>query len=101
MNRLNYGRRSGVILDVCKSHGAWFDGDELHRVLVWVRDGGTTEAEVRAAETVRRPAVPLAGGSPPLARDETWWRWIDVLDVVDLVELTASAVGKVVDRLRD
>ena len=29
MNRQNYGRISGVIIDVCKEHGVWFDAHEL------------------------------------------------------------------------
>lgn len=40
MNRRNYGRRSGVVIDVCKEHGIWFDDSELARILAWVRDGG-------------------------------------------------------------
>ena len=40
MNRQNYGRRSGVIVDVCSKHGIWFDAHELDRVVGWVREGG-------------------------------------------------------------
>lgn len=51
MHRQNYGRRSGVILDVCKEDGVWFDAQELERVLAWVRRGGhELEAELRAEE---------------------------------------------------
>lgn len=51
MHRQNYGRRSGVILDVCKGEGVWFDAQELERVLAWVRRGGhQLEAERRAEE---------------------------------------------------
>lgn len=49
MNRRNYGRRSGVVVDTCKEHGMWFDARELEDVLRWVRAGG----EVRAAERAR------------------------------------------------
>ncbi|MEN6451406.1 MAG: zf-TFIIB domain-containing protein [Thermoguttaceae bacterium] len=45
MNRVNYARRSGVIIDVCRKHGVWFDADELSRILVWVREGGKAEAD--------------------------------------------------------
>jgi Zn-finger nucleic acid-binding protein len=41
MHRQNYGRRSGVILDICKEHGVWFDAQELEEVLDWVRRGGS------------------------------------------------------------
>ena len=44
MARRNYARRSGVIVDFCASHGAWFDHDELRRVVEFVRAGGLREA---------------------------------------------------------
>lgn len=69
MNRVNYGRRSGVILDLCGDHGLWFDADELRRVLRWVERGGATEPEARAElEAERRRATAPSGGSvsPPL-----------------------------------
>lgn len=46
MNRVNFGRRSGIIVDVCKPHGTWFDRDELPRVVEFVMSGGL-EASVR------------------------------------------------------
>lgn len=51
MVRQNYGRSSGVIIDLCKAHGAWFDVQELDRILAWIRAGGlTAEHERRAQE---------------------------------------------------
>lgn len=50
MNRQNYGRSSGVILDVCFQHGVWFDADELERLLTWVRRGGILAEEKRRRE---------------------------------------------------
>jgi Zn-finger nucleic acid-binding protein len=40
MMRMNFGRRSGVILDACKRHGTWFDAGELERVRDFVCAGG-------------------------------------------------------------
>jgi Zn-finger nucleic acid-binding protein len=45
MNRRNYGGNSGVIIDLCRDDGIWFDAEELARVLVWVRVGGTDRAK--------------------------------------------------------
>lgn len=45
MPRRNYSHRSGVIVDLCKEHGIWFDADELPRVLAWLRAGGSLETE--------------------------------------------------------
>ena len=40
MNRINFARCSGVIVDVCKGHGTWFDQDELSRIIEFIRAGG-------------------------------------------------------------
>jgi len=40
MNRINFARCSGVIVDVCKGHGTWFDRDELSQIIQFIRDGG-------------------------------------------------------------
>jgi Zn-finger nucleic acid-binding protein len=40
MNRQAFGRISGVIVDVCKKHGVWFDGGELAEVIRFVEEGG-------------------------------------------------------------
>ena len=44
MNRENFGHRSGVIVDVCKGHGVWFERGELHSVLAFVDGGGLERA---------------------------------------------------------
>ncbi len=40
MNRINFASCSGVIVDVCKGHGTWFDRDELSAIVQFIRDGG-------------------------------------------------------------
>lgn len=40
MNRVNFGARSGVIVDQCPKHGVWLEGGELRRLLEWRRAGG-------------------------------------------------------------
>jgi Zn-finger nucleic acid-binding protein len=40
MNRLNFGRLSGAIIDVCAGHGTFLDRGELHQVVQFVLDGG-------------------------------------------------------------
>jgi Zn-finger nucleic acid-binding protein len=52
MNRQNFGRRSGVIIDVCKGHGVWFEHGELQRVMSFIDRGGLEQA--RAAEAERQ-----------------------------------------------
>jgi len=49
MHRLNFGRKSGIILDSCRPHGLWFDANELDAVVRWIRTGGESETRRRAA----------------------------------------------------
>ena len=57
MNRINFARCSGVIVDICKGHGSWFDRDELTRIVEFIRAGGLDAARTRekaAIEDERR-----------------------------------------------
>lgn len=56
MNRENFGRRSGVIIDVCKGHGAWFGAGELQSVMTFINSGGLERARVLEAEQRRADA---------------------------------------------
>jgi Zn-finger nucleic acid-binding protein len=47
MNRVNFGRTSGIIIDVCKEHGVWFERDELRGVLAFIEQGGMERARER------------------------------------------------------
>ncbi len=40
MNRVNFGAKSGVIVDRCKAHGVWLDGGELKHLFEWMKLGG-------------------------------------------------------------
>jgi Zn-finger nucleic acid-binding protein len=53
MNRVNFGKRSGVIVEVCKPHGVWFDKGELTRAIEFVADGGLVETRRREEELTR------------------------------------------------
>ena len=68
MNRLNFARSSGIVLDVCKQHGVWFDEHELRRVVEFIGAGGldTARAKERAAlaEERRRLEFRQALGAP-------------------------------------
>jgi Zn-finger nucleic acid-binding protein len=57
MQRRNYGRRSGVIVDACRDHGIWFDADELQQILAWIRGGGMQVAQRRQASEQRSEAA--------------------------------------------
>jgi Zn-finger nucleic acid-binding protein len=88
MNRQAFGRVSGVVVDVCRSHGVWFDAGELTQVIQFVGRGGLERAREREAEerneqvrTLRaaevaavasakwRPDTETGGGYAELARE--------------------------------
>jgi len=54
----NFARCSGVIVDICKGHGTWFDRDELSRIVEFIRAGGLemarTKEKVELEEERRR-----------------------------------------------
>jgi Zn-finger nucleic acid-binding protein len=56
MNRVNYGKQSGILLDRCATDGLWFDGDELDAVVRWMRLGGERLTAAREARETREKA---------------------------------------------
>ena len=47
MNRINFAKCSGVVVDICKGHGTWFDAQELSAIVQFIRDGGLEVARQR------------------------------------------------------
>jgi Zn-finger nucleic acid-binding protein len=56
MNRKNFGKSSGVIIDMCTRHGVWFDAGELPRVIQFVRSGGLVRTQQRQQEERKQAA---------------------------------------------
>ena len=54
MNRRNFGRTSGIIIDICQRHGIWFDAGELPRILAFVQAGGLVTARRQELEEAAR-----------------------------------------------
>lgn len=50
MNRVNFARCSGVVVDVCKGHGTWFDRDELQQIIEFIRAGGLELSRAKEKE---------------------------------------------------
>lgn len=51
MNRVNFARVSGAVVDVCKGHGTFLDRGELHQIVRFIQQGGMDRA--RQAERQR------------------------------------------------
>lgn len=57
MNPQNYGVRSGVIIDVCRDHGVWFDTDELNKILQFHANGGRPIDRIADAKEAAKEAL--------------------------------------------
>jgi Zn-finger nucleic acid-binding protein len=53
MNRVNFSRISGVVIDVCRKHGTFLDAGELHRTVTFIQEGGLERARQRQIEDLR------------------------------------------------
>ena len=53
MNRLNFGRLSGTVVDVCKGHGTFLDAGELHAIVSFIQGGGLDRARQRQIEELK------------------------------------------------
>jgi Zn-finger nucleic acid-binding protein len=82
MNRKNFSGISGVVLDICRTHGLWFDRKELQGIADFIEKGGLEKARRIELEELRQEqdrlkamknapeasTVDLAGGSSFLSR---------------------------------
>ena len=50
MNRVNFAHKSGVILDICKADGVWFEREELRRIVEFIRADGLETSRERDRE---------------------------------------------------
>jgi len=86
MHRLNFARCSGVIVDVCRAHGTWFDANELHRIVHFIRAGGLDRSRAKEklelAEERRRLQAVRFGNELVNSRDVPTTRDGDLLSMV-------------------
>jgi Zn-finger nucleic acid-binding protein len=82
MNRVNFARHSGIVVDVCREHGLFFDRGELHAVVTFIREGGLDRARAREQDRLeqqRRDLAALertrAAGRGADLRGERDWNW--------------------------
>lgn len=75
MHRVNFGTRSGVIIDRCHMHGMWLDGGELGQLLEWVKAGGEllskqTNGSIQKQTTQKKKGRPGKGNESSMAFDQ-------------------------------
>jgi Zn-finger nucleic acid-binding protein len=69
MNRVNFAHCSGVVVDVCRPHGTWFDKDELHRIVEFIRAGGLERARQSEIEELERERQRLESARTAASHD--------------------------------
>ena len=70
MTPTQFSRRSGVIIDICRAHGVWFDRDELRHIIEFIRAGGLGRAREMEREELDRARRDLDAKMREPARDE-------------------------------
>ncbi|HMQ04031.1 MAG TPA: zf-TFIIB domain-containing protein [Pyrinomonadaceae bacterium] len=96
MNRSNFARSSGVIIDLCKQHGVWFDADELPKIIEFINKGGLSrqrEKEKISIEDERRKLRDDQRLMASIERRAGVARYEDDFD--------ANPIGKFISRLFD
>src|SRR5206468_6492775 len=71
MNRVNFAHCSHVVVDVCNTHGTWFDKDELRRIVEFIRAGGLETARAREMEELEQKRRELAAAQVSSSADAT------------------------------
>jgi Zn-finger nucleic acid-binding protein len=71
MNRKQFGRISGVVVDVCRTDGVWFDAGELAQVLAFVERGGLEEERKRELDDIQESKRALHAAALQAAAGDT------------------------------
>lgn len=100
MNRVNFGSKSGVVVDRCREHGVWLDSGELRSLSEWVKAGGQLLDKERREER-QREAEQLATrqtlqyGSDRTAKPELF-DGVFRRDESDLLDSLIRVVGRII-----
>jgi Zn-finger nucleic acid-binding protein len=87
MNRVNFANCSGVIIDVCRSHGSWFEREELHRIVSFIRAGGMDRSrrnQIAEFEEAERRYRSARSGGPLPGSPSMHSSWVEETDIADI-----------------
>jgi Zn-finger nucleic acid-binding protein len=88
MNRVNFGYRSGVVIDQCRKHGIWLNNGEITHLMEWKKAGGQLLAQQKQQEQSE-----TADANPGHSRRQTH-QPIEIEDAPYLLEAASSLVWK-------
>lgn len=99
MNRRNFGDSSGIVVDVCKEHGVWFDLGELEAVLAHAYDlPEDSAARAALVALVKRDLPPPRRSESPPYETNPMLRVANAR--VDSMVTTAEGVGNLLGWLQ-
>lgn len=98
MNRMVYGQRSGVVIQVCRPHGIWLDRDEMRQIIEFIRAGGLDRARKLEKEQLdqERKSLDAARFTPEymsLGTSGSLSSPSNIADGMDLLGGIAAAIG--------
>lgn len=78
MNRNNFASSSGVVVDICKRHGVWFDAEELPRIIDFIRQGGLDHQRRKEILRLEEQRKLLLDGQRKAARENARFNQSDM-----------------------
>ena len=97
MNRVNFGKLSGAVIDVCRGHGTFLDVGELHQIVTFIQDGGLDRARAQKLEELREGERRLQA----LERKAALNRRSDGGSPWDVAAEGATDLGSLIDLISD
>jgi Zn-finger nucleic acid-binding protein len=95
MNRVNFAKLSGTIVDVCRGHGTFLDAGELQALVAFIHDGGLDrmrqhDIQQLQGENRRLEAARNQSSHVRIDLDSAEDRW----DVTSLSEMMKAIFGR-------
>jgi Zn-finger nucleic acid-binding protein len=84
MKRVNFGHRSGVIIDLCHGHGVWLDSGEITHLMEWKKAGGELLHTKEKGKTNPRKKTPehRSNYDLPIYQQQSMNLETDLLDTI-------------------
>jgi len=98
MRRVNFGHRSGVIIDQCMAHGIWLDSGEITHLMEWKKAGGELlnakekEKADKKKKTVKKRSSPLSSHSSSYDYDTPIFQQQNKISKLNLLDSMATLV---------
>jgi len=88
MSRVNFGYRSGVVIDQCRQHGIWLDNGEITHLMEWKKAGGQLLAQQKTQQKQpQKPAIVL-----PQTNNQS--NYLSLVEQPDLLKSLSSLVSQ-------